>query len=79
SVAGGSPAAGYFILLVQNKVTKQKDALPRRPCGVPYVPRQAGRLRNSRFALKQCSPTSPGLAAVLGGSEGEMTPEIVVK
>ena len=29
--AGGSPAAGYFLLLAQKKVTKEKCTLPRRP------------------------------------------------
>jgi hypothetical protein len=31
--AGGSPAAGYFILLAQNKVAKQKGTPLRRPAG----------------------------------------------
>ncbi|MDD5330894.1 MAG: hypothetical protein PHX38_12900 [Sulfuricella sp.] len=33
--AGGCPAAGAFILLAQNKGTKQKGTLPRRPYGLP--------------------------------------------
>jgi len=39
-LAGGSPAAGIFLLLAQEKGTPF-----RRPCGVPCVARQAGRLR----------------------------------
>ena len=42
----------------------------RRLFGVPCIARQAERLRNSRWALGQCSPTTLGLAALLGGSEG---------
>jgi len=34
---------------------------------VPRVARQAGLLRNSRFALRQSSQKSPSLAALLGG------------
>jgi hypothetical protein len=56
----GSPAAGYFFLCGQKKVTKENAALIRRPCGVPCVSRQSGRLppkvtsfraRNSRDGL----------------------------
>ncbi len=83
-IAGGSPAAGYFILLAQNKVTKQGTP-STAPYGVPCAARQAGRLshkgtptfyplkrmkdrmHNSRFALRQCSPTAPGLPVLLGG------------
>jgi hypothetical protein len=46
--AGGSPAAGHFLLCGQKKVTKENAALPSRPFGVPCVARAAGRLRNSR-------------------------------
>ena len=35
--AGGCPAAGSFILLAQNKGTKQKGTLPRRTFGLPSV------------------------------------------
>jgi hypothetical protein len=48
--AGGSPAAGDFLLLAQKKVTKEKGTLLSRPFGVPCVARAAGRLRNSRDA-----------------------------
>ncbi|HEY5994250.1 MAG TPA: hypothetical protein VIU46_06560, partial [Gallionellaceae bacterium] len=41
-----------------------------RPCGVPCVARLVGRLRNSRYALKQSSPTSPDQPALLGGAQG---------
>ena len=67
--AGGRPAAGYFILLVQNKVTKQKDALLRRPFGVPF--RSSPSLAAAQLAL--CAQTVladfSGSVAVLGGSE----------
>ncbi|MBX9904349.1 MAG: hypothetical protein K2Y31_08340 [Burkholderiales bacterium] len=46
--AGGSPAAGNFLLLAQKKVTKEKGTLVRRSFGLPCVARAAGRLRNSR-------------------------------
>ena len=32
-LAGGSPAASHFLLLGQEKVTKEKAALPRHPVG----------------------------------------------
>ena len=99
--AGGSPAAGNFLLRRQKKVTKEKGAPDsdsrsveregaqaaarnivirgaiaaapapqasltvsrqppvRCPFGVPCAARPSGRLRNSRFALRQCSPISP--------------------
>ena len=46
--AGGSPAAGHFLLCGQKKVTKENAALPSRPFGVPCVARATGRLCNSR-------------------------------
>ena len=36
-VAGGSPGAGYFLLLRQKKVTKEKATQVRRPFGVPVA------------------------------------------
>jgi len=51
-VAGGSPAAGHFLLRGQDKVTKEKAAQVRRPrfcCGGdPALLDQPGGLRNSR-------------------------------
>ena len=46
-IVGGSPTAGYLLLLRQKKVTQEKATPFRRPFGVPCVARQAGRLRNS--------------------------------
>ena len=57
----------YLLLLVQKKVTQEKDT-PFTALRVPCVARHAGRLRNSRYALRQSSPTSPGMAALLGGA-----------
>lgn len=48
--AGGSPAAGTFLLRGQKKGTKEKAALPRCPCGVPSVPRPTGRLAQLALA-----------------------------
>ena len=59
-IVGGSPTAGTFLLLAQKKGTKEKGTPFHRPFGVPCVARQTGRLRNSRFALRQSSPTAPG-------------------
>jgi len=50
--AGGRPAASHFLLLRQNKVTKEKATPVCRPCGVPCVARLVRRLRNSHFVLK---------------------------
>jgi len=44
---------------------------PSASLRVPCVARRAGRLRNSRYALRQSSPTSPGSAPLLGGGKGE--------
>jgi hypothetical protein len=43
----------------------------RRPFGVPCVARLVRRLRNSRFALRQSSPTTPDQSPLLGGRTGE--------
>ena len=51
-VAGGSPAAGYFILLAQNKVTKQKGTLFAAPVGFLRFIQPAGRLINSHDTLR---------------------------
>ena len=65
-IAGGSPAADYLSCFA--KKGNPKKATPiHRPFGVPCAARQTGRLRNSRYALRQCSPTTPGLSVLLGG------------
>jgi hypothetical protein len=46
--AGGSPAAGDFLLCGQKKVTKEKAAPVCRSFGLPCAARRTGRLRNSR-------------------------------
>jgi hypothetical protein len=50
--AGGRPATSYFLLLRQNKVTKEKATPVCRPFGVPCVARLVRRLRNSHCVLK---------------------------
>ena len=72
--AGGRPAAGYFFLPRQEKVTKKK-ATPGSPTSPSFLS-QTGRCatRTIRFAAT-CSDSarfsSPGLASSLGGSQGE--------
>ena len=58
-----------MIRLEENVMPQPKATLFRRLFGVSCIARQAERLRNSRWALGQCSPTTLGLAALLGGSE----------
>jgi hypothetical protein len=53
--AGGCPAASFFLLLAQKKETKEKGTLPRRRYSVPCAPRSNRSLRNSHYALRQCS------------------------
>jgi hypothetical protein len=68
--AGGSPAASHFSCLA--KKSNPKKAPPVcRPCGVPCVARLVRRLWNSRYALRQSSPTPPDQPALLGGAQGK--------
>ena len=71
--AGGSPAAGNFLLRRQKKVTKENATPVRCSFGVPCAARPSGRLCNSRSALRQCSPSSPACVALLGSSQGIQT------
>jgi hypothetical protein len=57
--AGGSPAAGDFLLLAQKKVTKENGTLVRRSFGLPCAARPAGRLRNSPLPLRGKDSDSP--------------------
>ena len=68
---GGSPTASHFLLLRQKKVTKEKATPACRPFGVPCVARLVRRLRNSRYALRQSSPTTPDQSPLLGGAQGK--------
>jgi hypothetical protein len=68
--AGGSPAAGYFLLPRQKKVTKVKATPVSRRFAVPCVARLFRRLRNSHCVLRQSSPKSPDQSALLGGAQG---------
>jgi hypothetical protein len=59
-LAGGSPAATYFLLGGQEKVSKEKAALVRRPLtGVPCVTQRIWRLRNSPLPLRGKDSDSP--------------------
>ncbi len=59
-LAGGSPAATYFLLGGQEKVSKEKAALVRRPLtGVPCVTQRIWRLRNSSLPLRGKDSDSP--------------------
>src|SRR5271168_4072593 len=51
--AGGCPAASHFLLLRQEKVTKEKATQVRRPFGLPCGTRPKGPLRNSPSARAQ--------------------------
>jgi len=73
--AGGSPAAGYFLLRRQKKVTQEKATPVCRRFAVPCVARLVRRLWNSHdplrgHVLRQSSPTSPDQPALLGGAQG---------
>ena len=80
----GGPAASYFLLLRQEKVTKEKATLFAAPFGSSLrcshgraAATQGDFLRGAQLAiaaarqwLRQSSPTAPGRAVLLGGSEG---------
>ncbi len=69
--AGGCPAASYLLLRRQKKVTQEKATPVCRRYAVPCVARLVRRLRNSRYALRQSSPTPPDQPALLGGAQGK--------
>ena len=74
---GSAPdARADFLLLRQKKVAKEKATPGRRPAvgGVPCATRPERRLRNSGFALKQCSPTTPLKAPLLSVFQGDSRP-----
>src|SRR5512140_881235 len=68
---GGCPTASYFFLRRQEKVTEEKATPVCRRCAVPCVARLVRRLRNSRCALRQSSPTTPDQPPLLGGAQGK--------
>jgi hypothetical protein len=78
NTVGGSPTASHFLLLRQKKVTQEKATPVRRRFAVPCVARLVRRLRNSRYALRQSSPTSPDQPALLGGAQGIEKPKTVL-
>ena len=74
--AGGSPAAGHFLLYCQKKVTKEKAApgSPALRASLRCSPRRAAAELGLAILLRdlrQSSPTAPGMAALLGGSQRE--------
>jgi hypothetical protein len=70
NIVGGSPTASHLLLLRQKKVTEEKATPVRRRFAVPCVAQTVRRLRNSRFALRQSSPTTPDRFPLLGGAQG---------
>ena len=75
NTAGGSPAASHFLLLRQNKVTKEKAPPVCRPCGVPCVARLVRlphKLARSatRPRAQTYSSEFPDQPALLGGAQG---------
>gem|GEM_PF-2995776 len=70
--AGGGPAASDFLLCGQKKVTKEKPPRLAGPSGFPALLAKPGgsATRPRKRGLRQCSPTTPGFAALLGGSQG---------
>jgi hypothetical protein len=67
--AGGSPAAGDFLLTRQKKVTKEKATPVRRL--PPAFLSQTGRCATRASRSDSARSTSPGLTSALGGSQGE--------
>jgi len=59
------------------KVTKETTPRFAAPFGVPCVARLVRRLRNSRYALKQSSPTPPDQPALLGGAQGKKKQKVL--
>src|SRR5450759_1919358 len=59
-----------FSCFAKEKVTKNKATPICLRCAVPCVARLVRRLRNSRYALRQSSPTSPDQPPLLGGAQG---------
>jgi len=57
--AGGSPAASYFLLLRQKKVTKEKATPVCRRCAVPCVLDVVRRLRNSALRAQTVLAETP--------------------
>ena len=70
-VAGGRPAAGYFFLRRQEKVTKKKAPPVCRPFGVPSVLQEKAGLRNSPLrGSNSARPLLRFLIQNLGGAQG---------
>src|ERR1700693_802835 len=60
-----------FSCFAKEKVTKKKATPVCRRCAVPCAARLVRRLRHSRYALRQSSPTSPAQPPLLGGAQGK--------
>ncbi len=79
---GSAPdARADFLLLRQKKVAKEKATPGRRPAcgGVPSATRLERGLRNSGFALRQCSPTTPLKPALLGVFQGDLNTDRLLR
>ena len=71
-MAGGSALLAGVLSFASPKESSQRKGDPRvGALRVPCATRQAGRLRNSGYALRQSSPTAPGLPALLSASHGD--------
>ena len=71
-LAWGSALLAGVLSFASPKESSQRKGDPRvGALRVPCATRNAGRLRNSGFALRQSSPTAPGLPALLSASHGD--------
>jgi hypothetical protein len=66
---GVAPHANHFLCAAKESNPRNAAPVCRR-YAVPCVARLARRLRNSRYALRQSSPTTPDQSALLGGAQG---------
>ncbi len=59
-----------FFCFAKRKKPKKRRPRCAAPSGFPCVARLVRRLRNSRYALRQSSPTTPDQSPLLGGAQG---------
>jgi hypothetical protein len=71
-----SPLMGESLFLASPRKSNQKEGDPASPLLWDEAPKEFPALLDgpggcaTRLRLKQCSPTSPGPSALLGGAEG---------